>query len=390
MKKKEFLFYTTTTIIMLLFTVFVGLTNEKGNFVKSSKAENDYEIVLNSANTPGSLSESSVLPLLNATPSRYVAWEYTNSKKSSDAHVLLEGDATNFGALRNIEPIQGIKGVEVTVGNSANVELLGSYTLNGAYESLYIFQTGNTSYPVPVIQPYLKLQSLVNTESAIINEVVVDYSCETHEETTNYFLQQFKAVGDFEAGNAWTMSGTTGLVSVAEEGAYFNSKALLINGWSGAETTAADLVMEYNVGILAAGSYTFVIGANLTHANLNIYYNDTLIGALSNEYESGGGIALVEGVNAGAALYNGKTLDWSWMRATLPFTVLANEEATIRLELATDDYFVDTEKTTWGKIDGIEIISGSSYLEPVFVKIPDAAISTSETLTTSSVRFVRR
>lgn len=385
MKKKEFLVYTAMTLIPILLMVVVASSNENPTIAKSNKAENNYQIVLNSANSPASLSESSLLALANHTPSRYVEWEYKNVKKSSGAHVLLHGDATEFGSLRNVEPIQGIVGVDVSVSNSASVELLGSYSPSGIYEPIYVFSTGNESYEANIPQPYLKLQAVTATEDVIVAEVSVTYSCLTHPATTDHHLANFKEVGDFESGNAWEVTGTSDLVSVSSSGAYFNNNALLIQGWVDGSTIAADLALEYHVGVLTADTYTFVIGANLTHANVDIYVNETKIGALANPNNYGSGLDLVEGFYDNSTRYNGRTLDWTWMRFTHQFTLAENEDVTIRLEIATDDYFVDGNKTTWGLLDGIKIIRGTNYLEDLYLKIPDAAITINETLTTATV-----
>ncbi len=185
MKKKHFPFYTIMTIILLAFTIVLSVTSDKIQFVKSNENQSDYQIVLDVGNSPGALNEDTVVALTEDTPSRYVIWEYKNAKKSSGAHVLLHGDETNFGQLSNLEPINGILGVSVRVTNAASVELLGAYSLDGYYKSIYKFDTDNYIYDEIVRHPYIKFKSVDPTEDAIISEVVVTYSCVEHEQVAD-------------------------------------------------------------------------------------------------------------------------------------------------------------------------------------------------------------
>ncbi|MDY0100679.1 MAG: hypothetical protein WCZ47_03475 [Bacilli bacterium] len=386
MTKKHYKIFTIITISYAFIIAGIAAGNNiEAHLAKANELDVDYNIVLNASNAPTTLLENSALTIESFTPSRYVAWEYKNVKKATSAHVSLQGHASNYGELSNIEPIQGIGGVSVVVGNDADVELLGAYSLGGSYSSIYVFQTANESYPVTINYPFLKLKSLTATKEAILTSVTITYSCMVHDDLTDYYLDKFKEAGDFENSNVWEMSGTTSLVSLSTDNAYFNDYGLLINGWSGSETSRADLSMEYHLGYLPAGNYTFVMGSNLTHATMDIYINEQHIGAISNEFVEGGGQELVAGVNGGSAIYNGKTLDWSWMRSTHPFTLNTTEDVNVKIEINIGDFYEDGVKTTWGALDGIEIIRGSNYLEPVCLRIPDAAISVNETLTTSTV-----
>lgn len=173
------------TIILLAFTIVLSVTSDKIQFVKSNENQSDYQIVLDVGNSPGALNEDTVVALTEDTPSRYVIWEYKNAKKSSGAHVLLHGDETNFGQLSNLEPINGILGVSVRVTNAASVELLGAYSLDGYYKSIYKFDTDNYIYDEIVRHPYIKFKSVDPTEDAIISEVVVTYSCVEHEQVAD-------------------------------------------------------------------------------------------------------------------------------------------------------------------------------------------------------------
>lgn len=179
-KKKRLSSYYILTGILLLSTILLSTTREKINLVRSNVPDSDYQIVLNANNTPLALSDGSVVALVEDMPDRYVIWAYENTKKTNTGHVLLQGDATNFGVLRNIEPINGILGVDLVVGNSATVQLLAAYSLDGYYKLIHTFDATHQTFEEIIRQPYLKFLSEDAAEEAIINQIVVNYSCVPH------------------------------------------------------------------------------------------------------------------------------------------------------------------------------------------------------------------
>ncbi len=172
MKTKRKLLLGTFSFLAAGLLLIAAVLND--NLAAYTRGEHsDYQIVLNSTNTPSTLTTS----FGNAnTMVRYTTLNYENARKSSAAHVELN----TGGLLYNPSTSQITSITSVT----ATFSTTGTITLATSYDGVNFTQTEITSgiRNDTTTKPYF-FKLVANESTAVITEVTVTYSCIPHDGT---------------------------------------------------------------------------------------------------------------------------------------------------------------------------------------------------------------